>query len=341
MEMDDRKYFILGAVLRSYLEDREPIGSRTLKRNFQMDVSAATIRNEMSDLEALGYLEKTHTSSGRVPSEKAFRWYVDEILKRGWDKDSIPQLPTRALISETNDPKKLISSVLTFLSDITNTTSLALLPGREEDILQKIRFIPLSDQNVLILFVFRSKFIHTELVHLTDGYTEARLKRAGEIFSELLEDRPLIDIDDFLHSPFFSGEYVCGNVVSELVPIIREIIRSHREPSMIIEGLAKLYQSPEADSEKITFFIDQLRQEKQMVNYLKSFEGQKEISVRIGSENLPDWLQESTLIVAPYKISGNFHGALGVIGPIIMPYRTVMNDVSRMGRYVNSITMRK
>lgn len=341
MDMDDRKVFILGAVLRSYLEDHEPIGSRTLKRNFQMDVSAATIRNEMSDLEVLGYLEKTHISSGRVPSEKAFRWYVDELLRRGWDKDETPQLPTRNLISETNEPQKLIRSVLTFLSDITNTTSLALIPGRTQDVLQKIRFIPLSDQDVLMVFAFRSKFIHTELVHLADGYSEERLKRAGEIFSELLEDRPLMDIDQFLHSPFFSGEYIYGNVISELVPVIRDVVRTHREPSLQFEGLAKLYQSPDADIEKVTDFIDQLRQEEQMIRYLKSFQSRDEISIRIGSENNPEWLKNSTLIVAPYRVSGNFNGILGVIGPIQMPYRTVMNDVSRMGRYVNSITMRK
>lgn len=341
MEMDDRKFFILGAVLRSYLEDHEPIGSRTLRRNYQLKISAATIRNEMSDLEAMGYLEKPHVSAGRIPSEKALRWYVDELIERGWDQDAIPQLPTRSLIAKTNDPQKLISSVLTFLSDITNTTSFALLPGRGEDALKKIRFIPFSKQELLIVLIFRSKFIHTELVHLMGGYSDSRLSRAEEIFSELLEDRSLDEIDDFLNSSFFSGEYLRWNVITELVPVIRDIIRVHRVPSLALEGLAKLYQSPEAELEKVTSFIDHLYEKEEMVNYLKTFEGSKDITVRIGSENELDWLKDSTLILVPYKISGDFNGSLGVVGPINMPYRTVMNDAWRMGRYVNSITMRK
>ena len=337
--MDERKYFILSAILSSYIENGQAIGSRILKREYNMDVSAATIRNEMSDLEHEGYLEKTHVSSGRIPSEKAFRWYVDELMARGLEDDQVLRLPTKSLFSQTNDPKEVLSNALNLLSDVTGMASFILLPSREKDVLNKIRVIPMSDRDLVLLMVFDSNFIQTDLVHLHGQYSKQRLERAGEILQELLENRKLESIDDFLHSNFFSGSYVSGNVMSELVPLIRDHIRKHMKPALNFAGLTKLFTGSNSGEDSLDF-IRKLQNDSDFLEYVGSLGSDLPVSIMIGGENPQDWMQDRSIISVPYKVAGDFEGRIGVLGNVDMHYRRVINDVIRIGRYINSVTLR-
>ncbi len=338
--MDERKYFILSAILSSYIENGQAIGSRILKREYNMDVSAATIRNEMSDLEHEGYLEKTHVSSGRIPSEKAFRWYVDELMARGLEDDRVLRLPTKSLFSQTNDPKEVLTNALNLLSDVTGLASFILLPSREKDILNRIRIIPMSDRDLVLLMVFNSNFIQTDLVRLHGQYSKQRLDRAGEILQELLEDRNLKSIDDFLHSSFFSGSYVSGNVMSELVPLLRDHIRRNMEAAVDFAGLTKLINGTDSNGEDSLDFIRRLQNDSDFLEYIGGLDSNLPVSIRIGRENPKDWLQERSIISVPYKVAGDFEGRIGVLGNIDMHYRRIINDVIRIGRYINSVTLR-
>ncbi len=338
--MDERKYFILSAILSSYIENGQAIGSRILKREYDMDVSAATIRNEMSDLEHEGYLEKTHVSSGRIPSEKAFRWYVDELMTRGLKDDQVLRLPTKSLFSQTNDPKEVLSNALNLLSDVTGLASFILLPSREKDLLNKIRIIPMSDRDLVLLMVFNSNFIQTDLVHLHGQYSKQRLDRAGEILQELLENRNLKSIDDFLHSSFFSGSYVSGNVMSELVPLLRDHIRRNMEAAVDFAGLTKLITGANYNGEESLDFIRRLQNDPDFIEYIGGLDANLPVSIKIGRENPQDWLQERAIISVPYKVAGDFEGRIGVLGNIDMHYRRIINDVIRIGRYINSVTLR-
>lgn len=339
--MNERKYFILGAILSSYLHSKEPLGSRTLKRLYNMDISAATIRNEMSDLELLGYLEKTHVSSGRIPSQKAYRWYVDQVQEKGWAREEVPQLPDRSLLTQTDDPRNVLDSALNVLSDITGTAAFTYTPGRGNDRLSKIRFLPLSDREILILLVFHSKFIQTERVHLKGTYAMDRLFRAEEIFQNLLEGKNLDEITIFLQTGPFSGTYVAGNLLSELVPVVRDRIVAHRKPNLVFNGLFKLLALDDYAPDKALVFIQKLQDDPDLLDFLAGLDNQDGMKVYIGQENPVDWLKDASLIMVPYRVRGDIIGQLGVVGPIDMDYRRVMSDVYRMGRYINAITGRQ
>lgn len=339
--MNERKYFILGAILSSYLQSKEPLGSRTLKRLYNMDVSAATIRNEMSDLELMGYLEKTHVSSGRVPSQKAYRWYVDQVQKKGWPQEPVLQLPDKSLLSQTDDPGNILDSVLSLLSDITGTAAFTFTPGRGSDRLSKIRFLPLSDREIVIILVFHSKFIQTEQVHLKGNYAMDRLFRAEEICQNLLEAKSLDDIDRFLKTGPFSGTYVAGNLLSEFVPVIRDRISAHKKPNLIFNGLFKLLALDDEAPDRALAFIQKLQRDPDLLSFLEGLDNQEKIKVFIGQENPVNWLKEASLIMVPYHVRGDIIGHLGVIGPIDLHYQRVMSDVYRMGRYINAMTGRE
>ena len=339
--MDERKIFILGAILQSYIKEGLPIGSRTLRRAYRMDVSAATIRNEMSDLEHMGFLEKAHTSSGRIPVEKAYRWYVNELLRRGHESEPVSALGSQSLLKQSYDPENLLEQALTILSDLTDSVAFALLPGRTDDVIDKIRFLPLSSHELLTVTVFNTKFVDTELIHLDADYSKERLERLGEIFQELFEGHRLQDVSDFLQSDYFSGAYVHGNLMSELVPTLLDRLKASHGEKVLFQGMAKWLRFVEdGDLPDALEFLDDLRASPEFVGLLNQISPQEEVYVRIGSENEMKLLQKAALVATPFQVHGDVYGVLGVIGPMRLHYRNVIGHVRRMGKYLDSITNR-
>ncbi|MCI6157856.1 MAG: heat-inducible transcriptional repressor HrcA [Peptoniphilaceae bacterium] len=337
--MDDRKLFILGAILRSYIHEGKPIGSRTLQRDYQMDISAATIRNEMSDLEHDGYLMKSHTSSGRIPSVKAYRWYVNELLDRGFRSDTVLALGRQSLIHQSQDPSHLLDAALTILSEITDCVAFAVIPARQNDVLSKVRLIPVSGREILVVTVFDTKFVQTQLVRLSMEYRPERLERAGDILQELFEGKPLTSILGFFEGQQLMHEYTPGNAMSELTPVLREQIEKSMEPRLLLRGLNRLFRITEQDSMEDAFaFTSQLQKDPHFLEFLSDQDEQQLIHVFIGQENPIDYLKQYSLISVPYRVKPGLVGYIGTIGPMRMHYREVMSEVQRMGRYVDSIT---
>lgn len=340
--MDDRKLFILGAILQSYIKGGQPIGSRTLQREYQMDISAATIRNEMSDLEYLGYLQKAHTSSGRIPADKAYRWYVDELLRRGLHEDHVPALGSRSLLKQSYDPETLLNEVLMLLSDLTDTVSFAVIPGRSDDVLETIRFMPLSPKELMIVVVFDSKFVQTELIHLEQPTSEDRLIRFGEIVQELFEGRTLESVSDFLASDYFSGTIVPGNLMSEVLPVFLERLRGKKEPRVLFQGLGKWFRLVgDRDPEEALRRLEEISETQSFLETIGSLPDANEVQVKIGGEHASSAWDGLALVSMRYQLHKDVTGRLGVIGPMRMQYRQVLADVKRLGRYVSSITGRK
>lgn len=340
--MDERKLFILGAILQSYINEGQPIGSRTLRRDYEMNISAATIRNEMSDLEHMGYLEKAHTSSGRIPVEKAYRWYVDELLRRGDEPEPISAISSRSLLKQSYDPENLLDQALTILSDLTDSVAFAILPARTEDVIEKIRFLPLSSHELLTVTVFNTRFVDTELIHLDADYSKERLERLGEIFQELFEGHRLCDVSAFLQSEYFSGKVVHGNLMSELVPALIERLNATHGERVVFQGMAKWLHFVEgSDLPDALQFLEELRDNPDFLGLLDQISPEKGMMVRIGSENELPLLNRASLIATPFRVHGDVYGALGVIGPLRLHYRNVIGHVRRIGKYLDSITGRE
>lgn len=338
--MDERKLYILGAILRSYIESAEPIGSRTLQRDFEMKVSPATIRNEMSDLEHLGFLMKAHTSSGRIPSRQAYRWYVDELLSRGVAEQSVPALLDTSLLHHSNELEKVIEGALRMLSDSTSYIAVATIPGRSEDVLRRIELLPLSDHELVIVYVYDTKMVQTDLIHLQEAYSKERVARASEILQTILGNRMLGEVDELLQSGLLSTDSTKGNVFSEIIPAIRQQIESGLETQLQFEGLPKLFCMPEyGGGEEARQMLESLVRGEDFRRLMER--PARTMEIFIGDESGVDCLGNSTLICAPYTVRGNLKGKIGILGPTRMEYQKVLADVALMGRYIDSITSRR
>ena len=227
------------------------------------------------------------------------------------------------------------------MSDLTDSVAFALLPGRTDDVIDKIRFLPLSSHELLTVTVFNTKFVDTELIHLDADYSKERLERLGEIFQELFEGHRLQDVSDFLQSDYFSGAYVHGNLMSELVPTLLDRLKASHGEKVLFQGMAKWLRFVEdGDLPDALEFLDDLRASPEFVGLLNQISPQEEVYVRIGSENEMKLLQKAALVATPFQVHGDVYGVLGVIGPMRLHYRNVIGHVRRMGKYLDSITNR-
>lgn len=338
--MDDRKYFILSAILRSYIESSQPIGSRTLKRDYEMDVSAATIRNDMSDLEHQGYLLKAHTSSGRIPSASAYRWFVDMLEESGIHETGMRALPRISLLHQSGDLEYMLENAVQILGDMTQLVSFYVIPGRGDDRLKKILLTPVSENEAVLLSVFESKLVQTQLVHLTKAYDATRIARTQDVLQGVLEGRSVRSMADVLEYPFFKQEYMQGNLISEIIPAFKHQIRDFAKPRIRYFGLSRFYQMEEYGGlEKATAFIDTLVGSAEIAEKL-SFDIGGMDEVYIGAESGIGLFAESSVIASPFHIHGDFAGKIGVIGPMRMPYQHIIGDVRRMAKYVDSVAQR-
>lgn len=339
--MNERKYFILAAVLKSYIESAEPIGSRTLQRKFNMDISAATIRNEMSDLEHLGFLMKAHTSSGRIPSEQAYRWYVDEILSQGLGNSGILALPDKSLLNQSVELDTMINSALEILSETTNYASIALVSGRINDSLKSLHLIHVSPREIALVMIYDSRAIKTDLIYLITNYSEERVARTEAILQEIFQGRSLVEIDQFLHSHFFPDTMGRANLLKEIIPVIQEQIRSNIRPELRYKGYGYFYEMDDyGDIESTANFIEDLEDNDDLIQLLSRIDSRDNIEVYIGEENGVDFLKDSSIVVAPYHVNDDLSGKIGVIGPTRMEYQKVLRDVGLIAKYIDSVALR-
>lgn len=338
--MDERKLYILSAIIRSYIDSAEPIGSRTLQRDFEMKVSPATIRNEMSDLEHLGFLMKAHTSSGRIPSDRAYRWYVDELMARGEIANPMPQLFSKTLLHESNELEHVIDNALHILSETTNLTAIAVLPNMQEDILRYIELIPLGEREVVIVLVFHSKMVKNTVVHLSAPCTKARVQRANEIIKSLLTDKTLSEVDEILHSQEYSVDRTNPTLFTELIPAIAQTIEESLHNDIRFAGLDKVFRLPEQGSMLEAEQMIGILQAKDELQKLLMEEKNRPIEVYIGPESGIPALESNSIVLAPYRAKGRLRGKIGVIGPTRMQYPKVLHDVSLIAKYINSIVDR-
>lgn len=340
--MDERKQFILKAVIHSYILEGKPVGSRTLQRDYQMDISPATIRNEMSDLEYDGYLLKSHSSSGRLPSDKGYRWYVDQVMDAGFEPDITPALSDRSSILQSNAFGSVLARSLDVLSDMTDLVSLALVPGRGKDVLNRIELISVSPHEAVLVSIFHSKMIKADFIHLSQNYSSSRLKRNAQVLEELLEGKTLEEMNKVLDRSSFSGDYIYGNLISELLPSIRRQVQDSLKSRLVFRGLSKLYRMPDLVLNQDTSNLINWLQESPEA--LELFPGEDEevssLQVKIGKELPNDFLTGAALVYIPYGIRGDNRGYIGLLGPSRMNYPKAMQSVVLVGRYMNSITTR-
>lgn len=338
--LDERKIKVLCAVIDNYLREAEPVGSRTISKEYDLGVSSATIRNEMSDLEDLGYLNKTHTSSGRVPSDKAYRFYVNNILREKKIQMDIEKKEEikRRLTEESEEIDDLIQNSAKILSAITSYTALALSPQIKEMKLKHIQLVPLDEREILVVLVGDSGLVKNTIFKMDQNISPEQVERISNFFNRKLKGLTINGIRRTMIVEVFREFYEYKNFLDRIIPIIINSLEDNNSVEVYLDGVTKIFDFPEyKDTEKAKSFISFIEDKDQLLNVLLNNPLEEDIEITIGDENIYDTIKDCSLITTTYKLGDMTIGKIGVIGPTRMDYRMVISSLKLFSANLSEI----
>ena len=340
-EMNNRSREVFRRVVEGYLTDGEPVGSRTLSREFSEDISAATIRNVMQDLEFLGLLGSPHTSAGRVPPQLGLRMFVDGILEVSEiDKDDRKQID-KIVSDETNQVEDILDDISTTLSGVTHGASLVLTPKREAPI-KHVEFLPLSTNQALVVLVFADGHVENRLFKPPPGQTPSSMKEAANFLNALMEGNTLSEAKKLIKNEIEYRRQELDTLAQELVQSGLALWEDseERHERLIVKGRANLLNesSQQEDLDKIKNLFDDLERKRDIADFLELTEKGEGVRIFIGSENKLFSLTDSSLVVSPYMNSDRkIIGAVGVIGPTRLNYGRIVPVVDYTAQLVGKM----
>ncbi len=336
MDLTERKLKILQAIVGDFIYSAEPVGSRTISRKYDMGVSAATIRNEMSDLEDMGFLTHPHTSAGRIPSDKAYRLYVNSLMK----KYELPEKEKQAIEKEISENMteldKTIQHASNLLSRLTNLTAFAMTPNQDENKLKYVNILPVDERTVVLMIVAESGKVTNTAVRLKSQYDPKTLELLSKVLTHNYRGRSLssiltLDIIKDLESDIVS----IGKVAENIIPSFISTLENMLNVDLYIDGLENIFSIPEYnDINKAKVFMNMVSRKQELTKLLMNRESG--VIVTIGNENDDDIMKDCSLITATYCVDGHCVGKLGVVGPTRMKYDEVTSVVEFLTQNLNS-----
>lgn len=335
MRMDDRKFMILQAIIDDYIMTAVPVGSRTISRKSGVGFSPATIRNEMSDLEELGYLDQPHTSAGRIPSAKAYRLYVDRLMKM---VDLSPEETGRIqdhLNRRTAQVEEVIRQAAQALSDVTHYTAVVSAPQLTDVSIKRVQMVPVTDTSALLVIVTSAGLVKERVIQVPDGVGPDQLYGLSKVLTERLSGYSLQDAREQLKGVSSDlGEH--RQLMANVLGVIDAQLEGDPNVPLVVGGRSNLLHYPEySDVEKARSFLAVLESREKLAPLLKN--SGVEFTVRIGPENnLPEF-SDCSVVTATYHVGNNTSGTLGIIGPTRMDYARVVSVMNYMGRAISDL----
>ena len=322
--IDARKERILRAIIDDYILTALPVGSRTISRKYETSLSSATIRNEMSDLEELGYLAQPHVSAGRVPSVKAYRLYVDELL----EGNEVPQNPqAREFFSQrVRQMEDVISSAAQAISEFTRYTALVMMPKQLELRVATLQLIPMPRGSALLVIVTDTGAIRDTVIRVSENLDGDALYAISRMLTERLAGSTLQEVQEMLgaYSRQMGGD---AQVIQGIADLAAQMARQSATDTIAVSGSHNILNYPEySDVEKARAFLSVLEEKDKLMALLPGQDAA--FSVRIGPEMGMPEMADCSVVTASYQVGAGHHGFVGVIGPTRMPYGKVLSALS-------------
>ena len=313
--LEDRKKKVLQAIVEEYINTADPVSSSALTNNHDLNYSSATIRNEMADLEKSGYLEKTHTSSGRIPSEKGYRYYVDELLKD--DNISLEEIKyiSDKLETKVNEIEDLTKITTSTISEITHYTTVAIGPSSDGLLIEEIKFVLLGPRMLMAIILTNTGMVKETIIKFDEDITEKQVETINYMF-------PLEEylINEMKYSV---------KVIKPIIEQIKKVISQDRQ--LYLEGANKSFDLPEFNSLAVAKNFVNLIDEKEVMTDILNSGFAKDINVYIGDENEKEELKDFSVITFKHKVGNKDMGTIGIIGPKRMDYSKVISVM----KYIN------
>lgn len=322
MKMDERKFRILQAIIDDYIMTAVPVGSRTISKKYDMGLSSATIRNEMSDLEELGYLDQPHVSAGRIPSAKAYRLYVDTLLERGGASVDDEEAIRTRMARRTRQMEDVVDHAAQVLSALTHYTAVVLPPKAPQPRIRTVQLVPVSNASALVVIVTDSGIIRDSVIRVPEGMDGDGLYTISRNVTERLAGRTLEEAAEIL--PAMSEDLRAGErILTGLENTLTQT--AGRSAHVGIGGPSNMLTYPEYnDMEKARGFLSMIEARDKLANIVRG-KGEMTFSVRIGPETGVPEMADCSIVTATYTAGGGQQGTIGVIGPTRMQYGRVMS----------------
>jgi heat-inducible transcriptional repressor len=337
-ELSGRNRDILRLLVQTYIRCGEPVGSKTLSGRLAGKLSPATIRNTMADLEEAGYLTHPHTSAGRVPSEKAFRFYVD-LLPENAQVDKASERRIVQVLEDSDSPEQLMSRTSFLLSEISKNIGIVIAPPMATTQLKHIEFLDLRDGKILVIFVSTSGLVQRKIIRLKEHYQQAELDRAGRFLVERFSDRTLTEIRNELLR-MVEAERTIYDRMLQLLCTWNDTLEAETEPeSVYVQGAVNMLdQTQFANLGPVRELFRMLEEKGRLLKILNeciASSGSSTVKIAIGSELGVPSMRDFTVVTSAYVARDRTVGFLGIIGPLRMEYDRVISTVGYLRRVVS------
>lgn len=337
MQLDERKLKILKAVILNYLETGEPVGSRTISKYTDLNLSSATIRNEMADLEELGYILQPHTSAGRIPSDKGYRLYVDELMQREREVDEMKEM----LLEKEEKMEQLLKQVAKVLAVNTNYATMISAPRYQGNKLKFIQLSKVDEQQVLAVVVVEGNIIKNNILTLQQVPDDETMLKLNILLNTNLSGLTLEEINLGMIAKLKQQAGIHSQIVADVIDAVADAIKADEDLEIYTSGANNIFKYPElSDGEKASEIINTF-EEKQMltslVNDTLERSQEKGIQVYIGAETPVQSMKDCSVVTATYELDEGMRGTIGIIGPKRMDYEKVVGTLQNLMKQLDSI----
>jgi heat-inducible transcriptional repressor len=325
--LGERAQHLLRTLIESYIRDGQPVGSRVLSRESGLQLSSATIRNVMADLEELGFVASPHTSAGRVPTDKGYRFFVDTLLQSKPLDEAAGAEIRRQFEARRGSSTDLIATVSQLLSSVTQLAGVVTLPRTRQSALTQIEFVVLSENRVLVVLVFNDREVQNRIVQLERHYSPDELKRASNFLNEQLRGRTLREVRQEILRQLSEARAHMNQIMLDAISVAQQVFDAGGEGQLeyVIKGETNLMGVAELTSvEKLRRLFEAFNEKRDFLHLLDQSLKAEGVQIFIGHESGYQILDDCSVVTAPYADGDSVVGVLGVIGPTRMAYERVI-----------------
>lgn len=337
-ELDDRKTKILNAIIKNYMETGEPVGSRTISKYTDLNLSSATIRNEMADLEELGYIVQPHTSAGRIPSDKGYRFYVDHLME---EKNQEVSDMKEFVIEHTEKMEQVLQKVAKILATNTNYATMVSAPSYHKN---KVKFIQLSnvqDDQILAVIVTEGNIVKNKMVSVSEPIDNETMLKLNILLNSNLNGLALQDINLATITKLKEQAGIHSDIISNVLDTIAETMGADDDIRIYTSGATNFFKYPElSDSEKASELISTFEEKQQLASLVTENlldEENTGIQVYIGNESPIQTMKDCSVVTATYELGEGVRGTIGIVGPKRMDYEKVMDNLKTLKNSLDGI----
>lgn len=333
--LNERKIMVLQAIIDDYIRSAEPVGSRTIARRYNLGVSPATIRNEMADLEEIGYIIQPHISAGRIPSDKGYRFYVDVLMEPSEIPEGKRSEIQRRVGAISHEVEQLVQEASKMLSVLTNYVAVVLAPQMNKCVIERIQLLALDEYRILLVLVLYPGLVQNRIVRMPGTYDPDALPQISRELTERLQG---VAYRDLLSSLIKEIKREYGDLGAALLDVIAGELVDSKQEKVFLSGAISIFEQPEfKDLERAKGLLGLLEQKDALSGLISTLSRYSGVQVTIGRENPMEEIHECSVVTSTYSVGSKVMGAIGVIGPTRMEYANVYSVVELLANSLSEV----